>query len=53
MQRYRGDHYFLARRLAEMLTTGQISGPEVTTADNLCAFGQWRESFDAGRKPLS
>ena len=53
MQRYQGDHYFLLRRLAEMLTTGQVSGAEVTTADNLCAFGQWRESFNAGRELFS
>jgi|GEM_PF-5072021 len=50
LQQYRGDHYFLVRRLAEMLAKRQTLGPAVGAADNRCPFGQWRENFDAGRE---
>lgn len=50
MQQYRGDHYVLVRRLVDMMLEGRVAGPEITSADNLCAFGRWRERFDSGQE---
>ena len=52
LQQYRGDHYFLVRRMAEMVASRQVSGPAVGAEDNHCPFGKWRESFDAGQEPF-
>ncbi len=49
LQQYRGDHYFLVRRLVEMAEKGQVSGPEVLPGDRLCAFGKWHTSFESGK----
>ncbi len=49
LQRYRGDHYQLLARLGGMLANNEDDGgPDITGADNLCAFGKWRVSFDDG-----
>lgn len=50
LQQYRGDHYFLVRRIAEMMAKRQPLGTAVGAEDNRCPFGQWRENFDAGRE---
>ncbi|UQZ88372.1 hypothetical protein C4J81_03770 [Deltaproteobacteria bacterium Smac51] len=50
LQQYRGDHYFLVRRMSEMIAQRQTIGAAVGADDNRCAFGQWRESFDAGQE---
>ncbi len=47
LQRYRGDHYVLARRVAEMVVQGKAIGPEITTADDQCGFGKWRKNLEA------
>ena len=46
LQRFRGDHYSLAIRLGNMLNEMKVSGPEVTSSDTACGFGQWRVRFD-------
>ena len=46
IQQYRGDHYNLVRRMAEMLVKGQVSGAEVGSSDTVCAFGHWRADYD-------
>ena len=53
MQQYRADHYILVRRLAEMVNDGQVIGGAINPADTLCAFGQWRVSFDDGKEIFS
>ncbi|UQZ88648.1 hypothetical protein C4J81_05285 [Deltaproteobacteria bacterium Smac51] len=53
LQQYRGDHYFLVRRMVEMETNRQVSGAEVGSDDTLCAFGQWRKRFESGEDVLS
>ncbi len=53
IQGYRGDHYALATRMGDMVFTGRASGPEVSDADDLCAFGRWRVNFDAGKEAFS
>ncbi len=53
LQQYRGDHYFLVRRISEMIAQGRPLGPEIHPDDNRCAFGQWRERFDAGQETFT
>jgi Methyl-accepting chemotaxis protein len=50
---YRGDHFQLAVNLAEMVINGRSTGPDINPADNLCAFGRWRERFDNGEELFS
>lgn len=53
IMRYRGDHFQLAARLGEMIAEGEATGPEISPADNLCAFGQWRVRFEANEEVFS
>ena len=53
LEKYRGDHYFLVRRMAEMVTKDQTIGAEVSPDDTLCAFGQWRKRFEGGTDLLA
>ncbi len=53
LEKYRADHYFLVRRLSEMIGRGQVSGAEVGSNAGLCAFGRWQTAFDSGTDPLS
>ncbi|MCC8167176.1 MAG: methyl-accepting chemotaxis protein [Planctomycetes bacterium] len=53
LNQYRGDHFQLAARLGEMITKEETDGPEVGSADNLCAFGRWRTRFEQGQEVFS
>ncbi|MCD8350553.1 MAG: methyl-accepting chemotaxis protein [Planctomycetaceae bacterium] len=53
IQQYRGDHFQLVGRLGEMITAGESIGADISPADNLCAFGKWRERFDSGQELFS
>lgn len=53
LEKYRGDHFFLVRRLSEMVLNRSISGPEIDSDDTRCAFGRWRQHFQTGDDLLS
>ncbi|MCD8140568.1 MAG: methyl-accepting chemotaxis protein [Planctomycetaceae bacterium] len=53
IQQYRGDHFQLVGRLGEMITARESIGADISPADNLCAFGKWRERFDSGQELFS
>ncbi len=53
IQQYRGDHFQLVGRLGEMITAQESIGADISSADNLCAFGKWRERFDSGQELFS
>ncbi len=53
IMQYRGDHFALAARLAEAILNQKDSGPDINPADNVCAFGRWRERFDNGLEVFS
>ncbi len=50
---YRGDHFQTSTLMGEMLAKEESLGPKISPADNLCAFGRWRERFEAGQEPYS
>ena len=53
IMQYRGDHFQLTARLGEMISKRSDSGAEINPADNLCAFGKWRQRFDNGEEVFS
>lgn len=53
LEKFRGDHYFLIRRLSEMVIDSKVLGNEVKDDDTLCAFGQWRIAFNKNEDLLS
>ncbi len=53
LNQYRGDHFQLATRLGEMITREEVTGAEVGSADNVCAFGRWRTRFEQGQEVFS
>ncbi|MCL2029263.1 MAG: methyl-accepting chemotaxis protein [Deltaproteobacteria bacterium] len=53
IMQYRGDHFQLVTRLGEMLALEKNVGPDISPADNLCAFGQWETRFESGQEPYS
>ena len=52
LEKYRGDHYFLVRRISEMISRDEAMGSEVSSDSGLCAFGQWQKRFESGSDPL-
>lgn len=53
LEKYRGDHFFLVRRISEMISRGEVLGLEVGPDAGLCAFGRWQTNFESGTDPLA
>lgn len=53
LEKYRADHFYLIRRLSEMIKRGEVMGAEVGSNAGLCAFGRWQTSFDNGEDSLA
>jgi len=53
LEKFRGDHYFLVRRMSEMIVQGKPLGAEVSSDAGLCAFGRWQTGFENGSDLLA